>query len=45
MKYENGLAWFKADTWKQRGMRKRYEKKRCLLYGGEEVFYILYFVF
>jgi hypothetical protein len=45
MKYENGLAWFRADTCKQRRMRKGYEKKRCPLYRGEEVFYILCFVF
>jgi hypothetical protein len=31
-----GIAWFRAGTWKSRGMRKGLESGRCPLCNGEE---------
>jgi hypothetical protein len=30
------IAWFRAGTWKLKGMRKGLEIRRCPLYNGEE---------
>jgi hypothetical protein len=31
-----GIAWFRAGTWKLRGMRKGLKIGRCSLFNGEE---------
>jgi hypothetical protein len=38
----SGLVWFKAGTWKLRGMRKGFEKGRHPYVEGKGMFHMLY---